>query len=126
MTIVRLKHIDRFRDRHGRWRYYFRLGRGKRVALAGAPGTPEFMVAYEQAARGEPVERERKERGAPGTFDRLVQDYFTSPDYLRLGQATQRTYRGVIERLVTDEGIGHRQVREMTRDHVQRILSKRA
>ncbi|MFN3746470.1 MAG: tyrosine-type recombinase/integrase [Hyphomicrobiaceae bacterium] len=126
MTIVRLKHIDRFRDRHGRWRYYYRAGRGKRVALAGAPGSPEFMLAYEQAARGEPVERLRKERGAPGTFDRLVQDYFTSPDYLRLGLATQRAYRGVIERLVVDENIGHRQVREMTREHVQRMLAKRA
>jgi len=126
MTRVRLKHIDRFRDRHGRWRYYFRAGRGKRMALPSTPGSPEFMLAYEEAARGMAVEREQKKRGAPGTFDRLTQDYFTSPDFVRLAPSTQKTYRSVIERLLLDENIGHRLVREMTREHVQRIMAKRA
>ncbi len=68
----------------------------------------------------------QKQRGAPGTFDRLVQDYFASPEYLRLAPSSQKTYRSVIERLIIDEGIGHRLVREMSREHVRRILAKRS
>jgi len=33
MSLVHLRHVDRFTDRHGRVRYYFRRGRGKRIAL---------------------------------------------------------------------------------------------
>jgi hypothetical protein len=52
-----------------------------------------------------------------------VQDYFTSPEYLRLAQSSQETYRSVIERLLRDENIGHRLVREMSREHVRRMIS---
>jgi site-specific recombinase XerD len=55
-----------------------------------------------------------------------VREYFESPDYRRLGPSTQRAYRGVIERLVRDENIGHRLVREMSRQHVQKIVAKRS
>jgi enterobacteria phage integrase len=126
VTRIRLKNVDRFRDRYGKVRYYYRAGRGARVALPAAPGSPEFMLAYEQAARGELAESRPPERGDAGTFGRLVQDYLRSPDYLRLTASTQRSYRSVIERLVETENIGHRLVREMTREHVKRIVSKRA
>src|SRR5208282_1890348 len=39
---------------------------------------------------------------------------------------TQRNYRRVIERLLRDEKIGHRLVSQMTRQHVQTIMAKRA
>src|SRR5688572_25837 len=107
MSVVKLKHLDRFRDRHGRVRYYFRRGRGARVALPGQPGSDGFMFAYQAALTGEEVAKPVEHRGAPGTFDRLVEDYFESPDHKRLKPQTQRTYRGVIERLVREENIGH-------------------
>ena len=40
--------------------------------------------------------------------------------------STRRTYRLVIERLIREESIGHRLVREMTREHVRRIISRRS
>jgi len=126
VTGIRLKHIDRFADRHGRIRYYFRRGRGGRIALLGKPGTPEFMAAYQNAIDGTSIEPGRKLRGAPGTFDRLTQDYFASPEFLRLAESSRRTYRFVIERLIEEENIGHRLVREMAREHVRSILSRRA
>jgi integrase len=43
-----------------------------------------------------------------------------------LGTSTQKAYRGVIERLVRDENIGHRLVAQMSRQNVQRIAAKRA
>ena len=124
--MIRLKYIDRFTDRHGRERCYYRPKRGARIPLPGRPGSPEFMAAYEAATRKQVVERGPRQRGGPGTFDRLAQDYFCSPEFLRLAPSTQRTYRSVIERLFLDEGIGHRLVREMTREHVRRILAKRS
>jgi integrase len=126
MSVVKLKHVDRFTDRHGKSRHYFRRGQGARVKLPGPPGSEEFMLAYQAALAGQEPGQILRPHGAPGTFERLVKDYFASLDYQRLGPPTQRAYRGVIERLMLDEDIGHRLVREMTRHHVQRIVAKRA
>jgi enterobacteria phage integrase len=126
MTLVKLKYVDRFRDRHGQWRYYFRRGKGARIVLPESPGTPEFMLAYQSALELPENKAEVLTRGAPGTFDRLVQDYYSSPDYLRLAEHTRHVYRLVIERLLRDEQIGHRLVKQMSRGHVARIVGKRA
>jgi len=50
MAGVKLKSVDRFIDRHGKPRHYFRQGRGARVRLPGEPGTLEYLQAYERAA----------------------------------------------------------------------------
>jgi integrase len=126
VSIVRLKHVDRFPDRHGRVRYYFRRGKGRRIPLPGRPGTEEFMRAYQAALDGDEPPALPKLRGTPGTFDRLVQNYFASTDYLHLAPSTRRTYRLVIERLLREEKIGHRLVAQMTRQHVQVIVGRRA
>src|SRR5688572_20892699 len=124
MTRIKLKHIDRFKDRHGRVRYYYRRGPGPRIALPGPPGTAEFLAAYQAAADAQSSALKQKVRGAPGTFDRLTQDYFTSSDYLRLAPSSQKAYRSVIERLIHEDGIGHRLVKEMTREHVRKIIAR--
>ena len=126
MSFVRLKFVDRFVDRHGRERHYFRKGRGARIVLPGQPGSEAFMLAYHAALAGQAVSNQAAQGAEAGTFDRLVKDYFQSPDYLRLGWSTQKAYRSVIERMVRDENIGHRLVKEMTRGHVQKIVAKRA
>ena len=84
------------------------------------------MLAYQAALAGDEVQRAPRSRGAPGTFDRLVQDYFASANYLGLSPSSQRPYRLVIERLLRDEKIGHRLVTQMTRQHVQQIIGRRA
>jgi integrase len=127
MTNIKLKHVDSFRDRHGRRRYYFRRDRGPRVPLPGIPGSAEFMATYQAALVDQVVRRSPpKLHGKPGTFNRLVKDYFSSADFKSLAPSTQKTYRAVVERLIIDENIGHRLVGEMTRDHVRRIVAKRA
>jgi integrase len=123
---VRLKHVDRFKDRHGQTRHYFRKGKGARKPLPGKPGSEEFMLAYQAALDDESTPMPARSRGAPGTFDRLVQDYYASPNYLRMTPSTQRNYQLVIDRLVRDEKIGHRLVAQMTRQHVQQIIGRRA
>jgi integrase len=82
------------------------------------------MQAYQAALDGVGPAHGRN-RGAPGTFDRLVQEYFESSSYARLSSSSKRPYRLVIERWVTEEGIGHRLVAQMTRQHVDRMLARR-
>jgi integrase len=84
------------------------------------------MRAYQAALEGEELPAAPNARGAPGTFDRLVQNYLGSPEYLRLGNRTRHVYRLVIERVLRDENIGHRLVAQMTRQHVQQIVGRRA
>ena len=126
MTTVKLRYVDRFKDRHGHWRFYFRKGQGVRIALPERPGTPAFMLAYNKALENIPQKQEERSHGQPGTFDRLVQDYFASADFLRLAGSTRQAYRRVIERLIRDENIGHRLVSQMTRQHAQNMVAKRA
>jgi integrase len=125
VTNIKLRYVDRFKDRHGKLRYYFRRDRGPRIALPGAPGSAEFMAAYHAALAGDPPPTQPKHRGEPGTWDRLLDDYFASPDYLALSASTQRPYRLVMERWVRDDDLGHRSVRDLKRDHVEKMLGKR-
>lgn len=55
MTRIRLPYIQAFADRHGHARYYFRKPGVQRVRLPGAPGSTEFMEAYQAALAGAPV-----------------------------------------------------------------------
>ena len=70
MTRIRLDYVHEYRDRHGKLRRYFRRPSFKRIALRGAPGSDEFMTAYQLALAGQPP---RVEIGAgrtkPGTVN---------------------------------------------------------
>jgi integrase len=126
VTHVSLKHVDRFTDRHGHVRHYFRRARGARVLLPGVPGSEEFMRAYEAALANGPQPSKAKRRGAPGTFDDLLQTYFESAAFARLAPRSKLAYRTIAENLIQAEGVGHRMVAQMKRQHVDRMLAKRA
>lgn len=126
MSKIRLKYVDRFTDRHGSVRYYFRRGKGARVPLPGLPGSSEFMAAYQSAADGIEPPKAKPQRGEPGTFDRLISDYLVSSDFARMKQTTQQHYRATLERWILMEKIGHRSVSGMRREHIKIMLAKRA
>jgi enterobacteria phage integrase len=125
MTTMRLRYVDRFTDRHGKPRFYFRRPGGKRVPLPGLPGSAEFMDAYTAALDGKGSAPRAAKRRTPGTFDALAIEYFKSGDYRGLAPATRAQYRRSIERILREENIGHRQVAGMTRDHVKTIMGRR-
>ena len=98
MTRFKLKHVDCFTDRNGHARFYFRRGKGPRIALPGLPGSSEFMAAYQAALDGHvSAPRTTRQRGAPGTFDNLVQLYYGSSEYATLAQSTRAVYRSIID-----------------------------
>jgi integrase len=85
------------------------------------------MSAYQKSLEDSSNETKlQKSRGAPGTFDRLVKEYFESSDFLRISPTSQDHYRYIIERLIREEKIGHRLVAEISREHVSRMVAKRA
>ena len=84
------------------------------------------MLAYQAALAGDELCKPLVRRGAAGTFERLVQDYFESADYKQLTEGTQGTYRRIMEGLLREANIGHRLVAQMTRQHVQQIVAQRA
>jgi integrase len=123
VTGFRLKHVERFRDRKGRIRYYYRKGHGPRTPLPGAPGTEPFMAAYAAASTALLPDIGAK-RHAPGTFSALVVDYLRSPEFRKHGKATQEVTRRIVERFAAKHG--KRLVKQMTRDHVSKILGDMA
>ncbi len=121
---LQLKYIDRFKDRHGKIRLYYRPPGSKRIALPDE-NDRGFLAAYQAAvAAAEPIEKKARVRGDEGTFDRLAFDYYRSTDFLGLKPSTQAKNRGLIDRFC--EGHGRRLVRQMTRQHVSAIIGKKA
>jgi hypothetical protein len=97
MTKIRLKYVHEFIDRHGKVRRYVRLPGRKRVPLSGAPGTAEFMDAYQAALAGEPVRSIGATRTVPGTIAAAVVNYFNSSAFQSLAPETRRTRRNILE-----------------------------
>lgn len=98
MAIIELPWIQRFRDRHGRWRNYYRRPGYQRVKLP-EPGSSGFLAAYEAAgASPMPTEGAGAERTVPGTISALIVTYYLSAEYAGLRDSTKRAHRNSLER----------------------------
>ena len=62
MANIRLRYVNRYVDRHGKPRHYFRKPGCKPVALPGLPGSDEFMAAYGAALAADSPRVEIAER----------------------------------------------------------------
>lgn len=121
-----LKHINRYKDRQGRARHYYRPPGGKNTALPGNPGSPEFLAAYQQAV--EKATRDRAaigaDRNAHGSVAQAVSLYLGSAKFGRLAPDTRRTRKNELERL--REAKGAHPLTLMQRRHVERWLRDRS
>ena len=119
------KYCQGFLDRHGSARWYFRRPGFDRVALPGLPWSPEFMAAYEAAAKGEPNKAGAgAAKTVPGTVAALVASYYRSAEYQNLKPITQRTYRSTMEPFRAQHG--EKIVAKLKREHVKAIIAKLA
>ena len=97
MGRVDLKYLHIFTDRHGKPRAYYRR-QGRRFAVEGVPGSPEFLAAYERIhASFTPA----KPAAIEGTFGHLVERYYASHAFSRLRESTRAEYRRHIEPMRT-------------------------
>lgn len=122
MAKIELKHVQRFRDRHGHLRHYFRKPGCKRCVLPGEPGSTEFMAAYAEAL--ETVREVGSTRHSPGSVGALIAAYYVSTEWGSLQPKTQKQYRGILEPFREKYGTGRANM--LTEDHVRKVLDKLA
>ena len=124
MARIDLPYVHQYRDRHGKWRRYYRRG-GFKVALPGEPDSAEFMEAYQAAVtkHAEGRARPAKRKVAPRSLDDLACRYYESTAFLSLRDTTKAVYRGEIERLRAEHG--QDPVPLLRRAGVERLVSKK-
>jgi integrase len=109
---LRLPSSKKYRDRHGKMRFYYRP---TGAPLPGKPGSREFMAAYQAASGGDAapmltvVEKTVKRRTHDeNSIDWLVTQYFNSdafkPPPIGLALETQAGRRRTLERFRADHG----------------------
>lgn len=117
------KYVQEFTDRHGTVRSYLRRPGHKRIALPGVTWSPEFMKAYEEALKGEPVAIASKP-AEPGTIAAVADLFMASAGFLGLAVSTQATYRGIILRIRAEHG--HRPVATLTTEKLVELMGRKA
>ena len=121
---VAFKYLQRFEDRHGKVRYYYRRPGYPRVALP-APNEPQFMAEYMKASGAEMLPPKVGNYAAkPGTVRALVEAYYGSIEFLRNKKSSNEVTRRYLDRFAKDHG--HRLVVEMQREHVTKIIASMA
>lgn len=117
--MVPLKHINRYKDRLGRVRYYYRPPGAKNIALAGKPGSDEFMASYKAAAAAKkPLIGERRNR--TGSVAQAVSLYLGSSAFTGLAPDTRRTRKNELERFRLASG--DKPIALMEKRHVEKHL----
>lgn len=114
-------YVCRERDRHGVVRFYFRQGKGNRVALP-APNDSGFMAAYTKALNSTgdaaPVVRAKS-----GTLGWLVEQYRQSGKYLELSKSTRYQRDFIYRSLVAKSG--HHQFASIKKTDILKAMEKR-
>jgi integrase len=121
MTKIRLQYIHEFRDRHGKVRRYVRLSGRKRVPLPGAPGSSEFMEAYQAALAGQARTEKGASRTVPGTINAAVVSYFNSSAFASLAPETRRVRRNILERFRAEHG--DKRIALLQKVHIDRMAA---
>ena len=111
MGTIDLPFLHSFRDRHGRWRYYYRRG-GKRQRIEGEPNSQEFVACYARI-HAQFETGATQALPAAGTFGHLVASYYAAPEFRQLKASTQTEYRRYIE--LVREVWGHLAVTKINR-----------
>jgi len=94
-----LPYIKRFKDRHGRARYYYRRKGWPSVALPDPlKGMREFNAAYAAAEEKRPLKIGSRAK-MTGTMEALIVEYMGSRQYLELAEASRTTYAAVLTML---------------------------
>jgi integrase len=123
MAKVDLPYVQRFRDRYGKVRHYFRRAGSPRLALPGEPMSREFLAAYHTAL----AKQEKRPVGAdqtkPGTLGALLVEFYTSTEWANLKPVTQANYRNIYERFRAD--YGHNMVAALTKKNVQAMMAEK-
>lgn len=101
MPRPRPPHLHHERTRHKTLVWYVRIGKGPRIRIKEAYGTPEFEEAYQAALRGEKVVKRGHKAGSLGW---LIARYKDSSDWAALSVATRRQRENILRKVIAAEG----------------------
>jgi integrase len=120
MATVRLKHVNSFRDRHGRVRHYVRLPGRKAVPLPGLPGSEAYMSAYAVALADLDEPEIGEARTKRGTLNAAIVAYYGSDAFKAVAPITQANRRAILERVRLEHG--DKRFALLHPEHVNRLL----
>ena len=123
MTKVRIPYVHEYTDVRGKLRRQFRRKGFRKVNLPGAPGSPEFMVAY-QAAMMQSAPEIGASKTKAGSINDVIVKYYGSSEWSLLASSTKATYRGILERFRTQHG--DKLISSLKREHINSMVDKRA
>lgn len=115
---IKLPYLNVYRS-GGKVFYYVRRKGSPNVRLEGVPGTAEFMASYQAALA---TESKREARHGPGTFGRLVLDFYASVDFANLKPASQHLYRHVLDAAAVRHG--HRPAATMAAENAAKMIEE--
>lgn len=95
---TKIKHIERWKDRHGKLRFYYRVGKGDRTPLRGPEGSPDFWADYHAAANGEVTPKPTLNHAGAGSMRWLIEQYYGSSEFKTLKDRTKRVRRGILDK----------------------------
>ncbi len=121
MPRPRPPHLHKETNRHGTTVWYVREGKGPRIRIKEAFGTPEFEAAYQAALKGEAVQPAAK--AAKGSLEWLWMLYRQTSAWSGLSLAT-RGQRERIMRQVLKTG-GNQPLSKITPGAIQKGIEKR-
>jgi integrase len=102
MPRPRPPHVVSETTRHGRVVWYVRLGKGRRIRLRAAYGTPEFTAAYEAALSGNAAPELAKFNAK--TLGWLIERYRDSAAWAELATATRRQRECILRAITHSAG----------------------
>lgn len=121
MARVDVPYVQRFTDRHGKTRLYFRKPGYPRKPLP-SPADPTFSARYHEAL-GQTKRPVGLSQTRPGTIGALLMLYYGSADFAALKPITQANYRNILERFRAE--YGHNPVTELSREAIIAMLDEK-
>ena len=123
-----MPYVHRFRDRHGKVRYYYRRA-GERKPLRGDPGSADFMSDYQAASSqfttaAKPKDSPALSAAPDGSIAKLIVSYMGSIRYRKLKPSSQAVQRRIYTRFA--ETHGKSSVTGLTRLRIEKIIADMA
>jgi hypothetical protein len=105
MPRPRPPHLHRQVSRHGKTVWYVRIGKGPRIRIRSAFGTPEFDAEYQAAIAGLPARQAAKDESTPnGTLAWLTERYRETSAWTNLSLATRRQRENIFRQVLHSAG----------------------
>lgn len=109
MPEVKIKYLNKYSDRHGQERLYYRRKGYPKIPLRGPIGSPEFMEDYTTAHSGQTLTGPDSIYPAANAFKNatmrwLCTEYFKCSDFKNLATSTKIVRRNILDRFCREHG----------------------